>query len=326
MTAFHRMLFAFLLLLPFFKATTSAQINSVSISADSKSVALDFAKATTSFIYLLPIDGGKATRLTDATAGWESSPSFSADGSRIAYSYRPTADGKTEPTIVIRSLDVSRSITWPASSAAAFWPAFSPDNQTIVFARSNYYGSYSPIAQSQHHAWNFFKSDLAGSNAVQLTSESFYMASPPSVSPDGQSMVIAMERADGPRQIAIYSMDHPGKTPQLFRPHVEGEPDHGPILNSPNYLPDGDLLFMAATDGKHGYDYDVYRLELKTSRLERLTRGNGYATGLKVSANGKTAVFLKWHSNWRGIPVRSEVCVLDLHSHQTRTVKVTGLE
>lgn len=36
-----------------------------------------------------------------------------------------------------------------------------------------------------------------------------------------------------------------------------------------------------------------------TGNLERLTNGNGIASDLKVFADGKTAVFLKWHKNWR---------------------------
>jgi Tol biopolymer transport system component len=71
-------------------------------------------------------------------------------------------------------------------------------------------------------------------------------------------------------------------------------------------MPDGkSILFMAASDGKHGYDYDVYRLDLGTGTLERLTNGNGYATDLKVSADGNTAVFLKWHSDWRAHQTRA---------------------
>lgn len=196
-----------------------------------------------------------------------------------------------------------------------------------MFSRSGFYGSYSPIAQPHPHAWRFYASDVDGTNVRELTSESFYMASPASVSPDGKNMVIVMEGIDTNREIAIYSLDRPGKPTQLLQPHVPKEADHkNPILNFPNYMPDGkSILFMAASNGKHGYDYDVYRVDLGTGSLERFTNGNGYATDLKVSANGETAVFLKWRSDWRGTPDKSELYLLDVQTHKLTAFKVTGL-
>ncbi len=139
--------------------------------------------------------------------------------------------------------------------------------------------------------------------------------------------MIVTEGIDTNRQIAIYSLDRPGKPTQSLHPHVPKEADHkNPILNFPNYMPDGkSILFMAASNGKHGYDYDVYRVDLGTGSLERLTNGNGYATDLKVSADGNTAVFLKWHSKWRGTPDKSELYLLDVQTHKLTPLKITGL-
>jgi Tol biopolymer transport system component len=92
-------------------------------------------------------------------------------------------------------------------------------------------------------------------------------------------------------------------------------------------MPDGkSILFMAASNGKHGYDYDVYRVDLRTGSLERLTNGNGYATDLKVSADGNTAVFLKWHSDWRSTPDKSELYLLDVQTYKLTPLRITGLD
>jgi Tol biopolymer transport system component len=99
-----------------------------------------------------------------------------------------------------------------------------------------------------------------------------------------------------------------------------------PIYVNPQYLPDGkSILFMAASDGKSGYDYDVYRMELATGALERLTHGNGFASDLCVFPDGRTAVFQKWHSDWHRTPVDGELYLLDLRTHQLTPFKVTGL-
>jgi Tol biopolymer transport system component len=193
----------------------------------------------------------------------------------------------------------------------------------MIFARSRYYGSYSPIAQPHHHAWDFYAADLDGTSIRQLTDENFYNASRLSVSPDGKSVVVVTESLDAPQLIAIYSLDHPGKPARTLRPRVPG---HERIYNSPNFMPDGkSILFLAASEGRHGYDYDVYRLDLETDAIERLTKRNGYATDLRVCPDGKTAVFLKWRSDWHGTPVESDLYLLDLQGHTVTPMKINGL-
>jgi Tol biopolymer transport system component len=297
-------------------------MQSVSVSPDGKFIAMDFIKDNTSFIYKIAVDTGNATRLTDAKSGDELSLAFSPDGRFIAYAYSP-GNGE-DSRIIIGNIDGSNLHTWSPSKVRDFSPVFSPDNKTIVFTRSGYYGSYSPIAQPHHHAWDFYAADLDGTNVRQLTRDSFYKASALSLSPDGKNLVVVTEGLDTPEQIAIYLLDRPEKPAQLLRPRVPG---HERIYNCANYMPDGkSILFMAASGGKHGYDYDVYRLDLGTGAIERLTKGNGYATDLRVFANGKTAVFLKWRSDWHATPVKSELYLLDIQSHEVTPLKVSGLE
>jgi Tol biopolymer transport system component len=180
---------------------------SVAISPDGKLIAVDVGKGSTSFIYKIAVDTGSATRLTNAKTGEESGPAFSPDGKRIAFSYSP--GNGVHSSIVIGNVEGSGLRPWSPSESNDFSPVFSPDNKTIVFSRSGFFGSYSPIAQPHPHAWRFYASDLDGTNVRELTSESFYMASPASVSPDGKNMVIVTEGIDTNRQIAVYSLDRP---------------------------------------------------------------------------------------------------------------------
>ena len=306
--------------------TSSHRMESVSISPDGKVVAVDFVKGKTSHIYLIAVSTGKAIRLTQANTGEESNLAFSPDGKRIAYTYFPE-DGAAS-RIVVGNADGSDLHEWSRSREQVrdFSPVFSPDNKTMIFARSGYYGSYSPVAQPHHHAWDFYAADVDGTNIRQLTNESFYMASELSVSPDSKSMVVVTESFDAPQQIAIYSLDHPEKPTRLLRPHVPREPNHEGVYNCPNFVNDGNnILFLAASEARHGYDYDVYRLDLGTGVLQSLTKGNGYATNLKVSADGKTAAFLKWRKNWIGEVTDTELYLLDLESHKLTPLKVNGL-
>lgn len=308
--------------------TTPSQIphdrmESVSVSPDGKTVAVDFIKGKTSHIFLIALDTGNATRLTNDSQGKESDLSFSPDGKHIAYTYFPP-DGQRS-RIMVGNVDGSDLHAWLPSrdEARDFSPVFSPDNKTMIFSRSHFYGNYSPIAQPHYHAWDFYSADVDGTNIRQLTTESFYNASRLSVSPDGKSMVVMTEDLDSPRKIAVYLLDHADKPVQVLRPRVPG---HEKIYNCPNFMPDGkSILFLAATEGWRYYDYDVYRLDLQTGAVEKLTRRNGYATNLRVFADGKTAAFLRWRSDRHATPVESELYLLDLQSHNVAPVKVYGL-
>jgi Tol biopolymer transport system component len=301
--------------------TSSGKFGSLAISPDGKLIAINFEQGNTSFIYEIAVDTGVATRLTKAKAGVESSPAFSSDGKRIAFTYWPADHRRSR--IVIVNVDGSDLHQWSPSGNNDVSPVFSPDNKTIIFGRFGFYGSYSPVAQPHPHEWDFFASDLDGANVRQLTHESFYGVSPASVSSDGKSMVVVVEGLEISQQIAVYSLDQPGKQSLSLQPHVPQEVDHkNPIFAYPNYLPDGSILFMAANKR---FDYDVYRLNPDTGTIEKLTNGNGYATDLRVSADGRTAALLKWRKNRIGEVVSNEIYLLDLQSHALTPLVVTGL-
>jgi Tol biopolymer transport system component len=302
----------------------SARMESVAISPDGRLLAIDVGDDNSSFIYKVDVDSGNATRLTDAKTGRETNPTFSPDGKRSSYSY---SRGKGQPSnIITQDVDGSNLHSWASSGGSDYWPVFSLDGKTIIFARSAYYGNYSPIAQAHPHGWDLYAGDSDGESVRQLTHEDFYMASPLSVSPDGKRMVVVTEGGHKSQGIAIYSLDHPEKPEMSLQPHVPGEPSRGSIFDFPNFMPDGkSLLFMAASSGHGGYDYDVYRMDIASGSVERLTQGNGFATGLRVSANGKTAVFLKWRLNWRRMPVESTPYLLDLQTHKLTPLEVKGL-
>jgi dipeptidyl aminopeptidase/acylaminoacyl peptidase len=297
------------------------QITSVAVSPDGRLIALAAEKGSTSFIYRVPVDTGVATRLTGAKDGEETSPTFSPDGKRIAYCYEP--GDHTRSRIVMVNVDGSDMHQWSPSSVTDLSPVLSPDNETIVFSRADFYGSYSPVAQPHPHGWNFFAANLDGTNLRQLTTEHFYMVSRPAVSPDGKNMVVVAERLDTDQQIAIYSITSPGPPVRTLRPHVPKEISRRhPIFAYPNYLPDGSILFMAANEH---VDYDVYRLNPDTGAIEQLTNRNGYATELKVSADGKTAAFLKWRKNWKLEVTAPEPYLLDLESLKLTPLEISGL-
>lgn len=317
MTKVLKMVF-FLLLLSFFTWSTNSygQMSGVAVSPDAAVIAVTCGKDHARFIYKIPLDTHNAVRLTAATSGKESSPAFSADGKLVTYSYWPE---KQNQRIIVMNLDGSSSHSVAESGTANVYATFAPDGKTIYFARSQ--------PPPLDHAWDLFSVDTDGNNVKRLTHGMFYQVSQPSLSPDGKSIAVMTIGADAHRQISIFSLDRPEQPSQSLQPHIPKEASHDPIIDYPSYMPDGkSILFMAASDGKKGFDYDIYRVDLATGVLERLTNGNGIASDLKVFADGKTAVFLKWHKNWRGTPNANELYLLDVQTHKLTPLKVTGLD
>jgi dipeptidyl aminopeptidase/acylaminoacyl peptidase len=304
--------------------TSPGRMESVSVSPDGKTIAVDFTKGKKSHIFFVALATGNATRLINDNKGEESDLSFSPDGKHIAYTYLPPNGERSR--IIVGNADGSDLHAWLPSTENVrdFSPTFSPDNETLIFARSRFYGNHSPIAQPHNHVWDFYSAHLDGTNIRQLTNQSFYNASRISVSPDGKSMVVMTEDLDTPQQIAIYSLEQTDKPARVLRPRVPG---HERIYSCPNFMPDGkSILFLAATEGWQSYDYDVYRLDLETGAVDRLTKKNGYATDLRVFTNGKTAAFLKWRSDRHATPVESFLYLLDLQSRNVAPIKVNGLD
>jgi Tol biopolymer transport system component len=300
----------------------SPHFEGFTFSPDSTYLAGVYFRPGSAFLYKIPLDTGKAMRLTNATAGFEGAASFSPDGKQIAYSYSPSQDAPAR--IVITNVDGQGSSSWPPSESDDIGPLFSPDNRTIIFARSNYYGSYSPIARPAQHEWNFYVADLDGSHVRQLTNEKFYMVSRPSISPDGKTMLFVSSAQDGDVMV-VYSLEQPPKPKLILRTGIGDRAGHS-VLGDAMFMPDGNNIFFdAATTGARGYfDYDIYRMDLHTQKIDKLTNANGYSFGLQLSRDGKTAVFMRDASHW--YRNQTDVLLLDLAARRLSHLKVIGLE
>ena len=290
-------------------------------SPDGTNILAVYFHSGSSFIYNISVHTGKATRFTNATEGFEGVPSFSPDGRRIAYSYSPGHG--VHSRIICANADGSNPDGLAIPEADDLRPLFSTDNKTMIFARSGYYGHYSPIAQPTHHEWDFYVSDLDGSNIRRLTNEKVYTVSRASISPDGKQLLFVSSESEGDSMV-IYSLELPPKPRQVFKPYVNGEPKGGGIFVDPSFLANGkSILFLGASSGARGFDYDVYEMDLATQKVEKRTTANDYSYGLRVSPDGRRAVFVRDISK---SGKRSEVILFDLATHEFTPLRVSGLD
>jgi len=289
--------------------------------SDGGYVAAVYSHAGSEFIYKVSITTGIATRLTRAERGFEGLPSFSADGTRMAYSYSP--DGKVHSYVVIANIDGSEPHPWPISNTSDLRPVFLADNKHILFARAGYYGHYSPVARPALHEWSLYVADLDGANIRPITGEVFYDVGRVSVSPDGQKMLF-VTKGEISEVIEVHSLPPMSDSVVSIRPPVEV--DHKErIIAAAMYTPDAkSILFSAATTHLAHYDYDIYLMDLQTQRVDRLTRNIGYAYGLQLSTDGKTAIFMRDSSHW--FRNKTEIFLLDVATHKLTPFTITGID
>lgn len=289
------------------------EISSVNFSPDSKFIVFAYTKGKTSHLFSAALTDGSASRLTKSDCTAESDPAFSPSGDALAFSC-------AGHLYLIKTSDHEAHQIVPSDGHDVL-PKFSPDGRKIYFGRYGYYGNYSPIAQPGAHEWNIFVVNLADGKVQRLTNENFYGIGEISISPEGKEMIVST--AD--KGILVYSTTK-GVNLRKFNPAVKSAytTQAGNLIDDVQYAGDGNsVFFMSACDGTDGFDYDVYKTDLKTGLTEQLTTRNGYSTGLRISPDGKSAIFLKWSKNWHSTPIRPILYLLNLQTRDLRKLNIS---
>ncbi len=286
----------------------------VSFSPDGKYMVFPYSKGKTAHLFLAALADGRASRLTDPNCGQQYDPDFSPSGDAIAFS--------CSGHIYIWEKNTSQARSLVPSDGKDAFPRFSPDGQRLYFARCGYYGSYSPIAQPHAHEWNVFAIDLADKTVRALTNDNFYEVGELSISPDGKEMLVSTLD----KGILVYSTNG-GAMLRTFNPPVRSSSSlpNRDLIGNGQFTRDGNsVLFSFPSEGTDGYDYDIYVMNLRTEALDKLTTRNGYSTGVRVSPDGRSAIFLKWSKNWHGTPVRPALYSLNLGSGELQKLNISS--
>jgi Tol biopolymer transport system component len=195
----------------------------------------------------------------DALSFLSSAGAWSPDGSRMAF----TAFAKGDEELAVLQLEdgtVEQRIRIEGVGAVTT-PSWSPDGRTIALSGNR--GGISDL----------YLVDVETGTVEQLTDDK-YADVQPSWSPDGRKLAFVTDRAEtdldaltyGGMQLAI--MDVPTRRIELLNLFAGGK------HIDPHFGPDGRwLYFISDADGFS----DVYRVELATLRVERVTR---IATGV----------------------------------------------
>ena len=160
-------------------------------------------------LYVVNTDGSGLTRLTD-NEGWDGSPAWSPDGSRIAF---VGAEPGQEPDIYVMDADGSGPTRLTNNEVLDGSPAWSPDGRHIAFVR-HFPNDPQPFENSE-----IFVMRADGSEEVRLTRNDLRDESP-LWSPDGSR--IAFLRGDGRLRVHVMAAD--GSDERPITEHISADP------------------------------------------------------------------------------------------------------
>jgi Tol biopolymer transport system component len=291
-----------------------------SVADDGQVVILNVEQNDSSVLYKVETETGRAIRLIK-TSDLEEAGELSPDSKQVAFVSRPRHDDPSQ--IMLCDSDGSRVRPLLPEAHSDFAPHFSRSGQLIYFARPTSLERY-------NRTFEIYAAKPDGTGLKQLTHRNFgadadiYSVYPESFSADDAHILMKVESPSGAR-LLVYPLQDEGR-PTSIVPRIPNGPDHLQIAGAFFTPDDKGIVFMAASQGAKHYDYDVYRLEIATGSLEKLTATKGYASDFRISRNGETGAFFTWSlSGLNSVPINPSLQIINTKTRAISTVSISGL-
>ena len=302
-------------------SSSTSRLNIEAVSNDGNFVIITLSRDDSSVIYKVDTHTGRASRLT-GTSDFEEGPDLSADDKQVVFVSRRQHDDP--PEIVLCDIDGSNLRPLVSASHKDFAPLFSHNGKSIYFARDTSLERYA-------RGFEIYSVKVDGTELKRVTQTSFgneedtYSIYPESISSD-ETLVLMNARTKAGDKLLIYSLADQSRAPVVIVPKVPNAPAQVQIASA-YFTADGKgIMFMAASQGTKGYDYDVYQLDLSSHKVKKLTSTNGYATDFKLSANGENIAFFTWSlSRLNSVPINPRLQLLNIQTGNVSSMTITGL-
>jgi TolB protein len=244
-------------------------------------------------IYRIDSDGGAMTAVSPAGTR-VFSPAWQPDGRRLAYTEFGAGNDRL---VVMNTSSNERRIVTPTTKGQNWMPAFSPDGNTLAFARTTDEGT------------DIFTYNLASDCCLQrLTIGRFSDNLSPTYSPDSRRITFVSTRSGSPQ---IYVMASDGTGLELFAPFDYGVTGNS---NAPDWSPDG---LSVAFHREVGSIPQIFVMDVASRRVRQLTSA-GRNEDPTWAPDGRHLTYVSDRTGSR------QLWVIDLDTGRVRQLTRTG--
>jgi len=204
--------------------------------------------------------------------GQEIAPTFSPDGSQIAFAWNGGAGAANQFDLYVKSLGSERLLRLTRQPTKRITPSWSPDGTSIAFAREDDQRS------------GIYVIPALGGAERRIVDTGLVVGPfrPISWSPDGRSLAYS---AYGPKGVAqVYIMSLASLQAQPLSPVPECLDD----AVNPAFSPDGSQLALICISSEAVYS--IYTVQLPQGPMKQLASMLGYPQGLAWSADGSRLI------------------------------------
>lgn len=287
----------------------------ISIAPDDSNIAFSYYTDGEESIYTANLDGSHVRKLSHSNGGDDRQPDYSPDGNKLVYL---TKEKDGIQTLWIMKKDGSNSRQLTSNELHVTDAIFSYDGETIYFVAVE--AAEFMEGEKSREGFDLFSMKTDGGQMKQLTNTNHFSMNNLFLSPDGNTMYYS--EFDGVEErIYSYAIQEGelNVTPSLLPKEIASTQSFYEAQLSPrgNYLVYKEVSEVSQESSL--FEYELFLVDLKTNRVDRLTKLRKSVSSPVFFHEGEKIAFLE-NTNWPEDPAVYQLKTIDIQTKDIGTI------